>query len=323
VIFLRGKPSRGLSHQWKNLPRINLNSLRQARNDIIKPVNKAIIARQPDNTIQLTITINKAVVKKSYNQQLAEAVKKAKIPGFRKGKAPKKLVEEKTDKNKVYEAVIQKLVPEAYLEAIKEHQLNPIIAPKVEILNAKEGEDWQIRAITCEAPQIELKNYQAEIKKNLAPTKLWTPGKDKGKEEKEPSHEEKVQKVIETLLKLAQFSLPSILVEDELNRSLSSLINQANSLGMTIDQYAQSIGKTTTQLRQEYQSRVEEELKLLLILNEVVKREKVEVSDKEIDDLAKASGDQKLAKQLADPLQKEYLRGILARRKVLEKLASL
>jgi FKBP-type peptidyl-prolyl cis-trans isomerase (trigger factor) len=288
-------------------------------------MSKAIIARQPDNTIQLTITLDKGIIEKAFEKQLAETTRKAKIPGFRKGKAPKKLVEEKIDKNQIYEAVIQELVPQAYLEAIQEHQLKPIINPKVELLKAKEGEDWQIRATTCEAPKIELKNYQAEIKKNLAPAKLWTPDKDKGEEEKEtkPSLDEKIQKVIEILLKIAPFNLPSILVEDELNRSLASLIDQANSLGMTIDQYAQSTGKTTAQIREEYRTRVENELRLLLILNEICQREKIEASDQEIEALIKASGDQKLIQQLTNPLQKEYLRGILARRKTLEKLASL
>jgi FKBP-type peptidyl-prolyl cis-trans isomerase (trigger factor) len=288
-------------------------------------MSKAIIARQPDGTIQLTITIGKEVVEKAHEKQLAEAVRKAKIPGFRKGKAPKKLVEEKIDKDQVYQTVIQELVPQAYLEAIQEHQLKPIINPKVELLKAKEGEDWQIRATTCEAPKIELKNYQAEIKKSLAPAKLWTPDKNKGEEGKEtkPSLDEKIQKVIEILLKIAPFNLPSILVEDELNRSLASLIEQANSLGMTIDQYAQSTGKTTTQIREEYRTRVENELRLLLILNEIAQQEKIEISDQEIEALIKASGDQKLTQQLTNPLQKEYLKGILARRKTLEKLASL
>lgn len=288
-------------------------------------MSKAIIARQADGTIQLTITLGRDIIKKAYEKQLVEAAKKAKIPGFRKGKAPQKLVEEKIDKNKVYEAVIQELIPEAYLKAVKENKLNPIITPKIELLKAKEGEDWQIRAITCEAPKIELKDYQVEIKKSLAPGKLWTPDKDKGKEEKgaEPSLEEKIQKVIDVLLKMAQFSLPSILVEDELSRSLASLIDQANALGMTIEQYAQSTGKTTTQIREEYRARVENELRLLLVLNEIAKREEIEASDKEIEALIKASGDQKLTQQLANPLQKEYLRGILTRRKTLEKLASL
>ena len=285
---------------------------------------KAIIAKQPDGTVQLTITIDKDSVKKSYDEEITKAVKEAKIPGFRKGKAPKKMVEEKINKEELYQKVIQKLVPEAYLEAVKEHKLNPILTPKVELLKAKESEDWQIRATTCETPQIELKDYKSEVKRALAPTKLWTPGRDEEKgKEKQQSQEEKIQKVIEVLLKIAQVSLPAIMVEDEVNRSLSSLLNQVNSMGMTIDQYAQSTGKTTTQLRQEYRVRVESELKLLLVLNDIVKKEQIKVSDQEVEGLAKASGDEKLAEQLSDPLQKEYLRGILARRKALETLAKL
>jgi FKBP-type peptidyl-prolyl cis-trans isomerase (trigger factor) len=278
---------------------------------------KAILAKQADGTIQLNITLGKAEVKKAYQKELAEAAKKAKISGFRKGKAPKKLVEEKIDKSQIYEAVIQALIPEAYLEAVKENKLNPIITPKIELLKAQEGEDWQIRATTCEAPQIELKNYQAEIKKALAPGKLWTPDKGQAEKGKEagPSLDEKIQKVIEILLKLAQFSLPSILVEDEVNRSLASLINQANALGMTVEQYAQSTGKTTAQIREEYRLRVENELRLMLILNEIAQREKIEASDQDIEALIKASGDQKLSQQLDNPL--------LTRRKTLEKLAHL
>lgn len=288
---------------------------------------KAIIARQPDGAIQLTITISKGNVQKNLEKQLKKTAEEAKVPGFRKGKAPQKMVEEKINKEELYQKVIQELIPEAYLEAIKEHQLNPIITPKIELLKAKEGEDWQIRATTCEAPKIELGNYQEEIKKALAPTKLWTPGKGekaKGKEEseKEASTEEKIQKVIEVLLKTT-VSLPAIMVEDEVNRSLASLLNQVNSLGMTIDQYAQSVGKTASQLREEYRARTEGEIKLLFILNEIAKKEQIKVPDQEIEALAKASGDEKIAKQLQEPLQKEHLRGIISRRKVLENLSRL
>jgi trigger factor len=288
---------------------------------------KAIIARQPDGTVQLTFNIGKNIIQESFKKQLEIAAKEAKIPGFRKGKAPKKMVEEKINKEELYQKVIQELVPKAYLEAIKEHQLNPIITPKIELLKAKEGEDWQIRASTCEAPKIVLGNYKEEIRKALAPSKLWTPEKGekmKGKEgsEKEASTEEKIQKVIEVLVRTA-VSLPAIMVEDEINRSLASLISQVNSLGMTIDQYAQSAGKTTTQLREEYRARTESEIKLLFTLNEIAKKEKIRVTDQEIEALAKASGDEKLTKQLQDPFQKEHLRGIISRRKALEQLAKL
>lgn len=287
---------------------------------------KTILARQPDGTIQLTITIDKDLIQKSFGEFLAEAIKKVELPGFRKGKAPKKLAEEKIDKNKIYELIIQELVPEAYLEAVKENQLKPIISPKIELLKAKENEDWEIRATTAEAPKIELRDYRKIISQALAPAKLWTPEKgDKADSEKktEATQEEKIQKTIEILLKNFSFSLPQVIVEDELNRSLTNLLNQVNSLGMTVEQYLQSSGKTSSQLREEYQAKIEGELRLLFILSEIANREEIKISDQEIESLAKASGDEKLSRQLSDPLQKEYLKGILARRKALETLASL
>jgi trigger factor len=289
-------------------------------------MSKTILARQPDGTIQLTITVDKGLIQKSFSEFLAEAIKKVELPGFRKGKAPKKLAEEKIDKNKIYELIIQELVPEAYLAAVKENQLKPIISPKIELLKAKENEDWEVRATTCEAPKIELKDYRKIISQALAPAKLWTPEKgDKADSEKktEATQEEKIQKTIEILLKNFSFSLPQVIVEDELNRSLTNLLNQVNSLGMTVEQYLQSSGKTSSQLREEYQAKIEGELRLLFILSEIAKREEIKISDQEIESLAKASGDEKLSRQLSDPLQKEYLKGILARRKALETLASL
>lgn len=287
---------------------------------------KTILARQPDGTIQLTITLDKGLIQKSFNKFLAEAIKKVEVSGFRKGKAPKKLAEEKIDKNKIYELIIQELVPEAYLAAVKEQQLKPIITPKIELLKAKENEDWEIRATTAEAPKMELKDYREIVRKALVPAKLWTPEKgDKTDSEKktEATQEEKIQKTIEILLKNFSFSLPQVIVEDELNRSLANLLNQVNSLGMTVEQYLQSSGKTSSQLREEYQAKIEGELRLLFILSEIANREEIKISDQEIESLAKASGDEKLSQQLSDPLQKEYLKGILARRKALETLASL
>ncbi|MBI1919376.1 trigger factor family protein, partial [Candidatus Microgenomates bacterium] len=59
---------------------------------MISAVNK-----QPDGTIELTITIPAADVKKAWDQIVEETVKNTVLPGFRKGKAPKKLAEEKLD----------------------------------------------------------------------------------------------------------------------------------------------------------------------------------------------------------------------------------
>lgn len=286
-------------------------------------MTKSILAKIATGEVQLTITIPVQEIKAAYDKAFEEIAKELELPGFRKGKAPKKLLEEKIDKSKVYERVLQALVPQAYIKAVKEHNLKPILSPKVELLKAKEEEDWEIRATTCETPEVELGKYKEEIRKTLAPTKIWTPGAQKTQKSTETTEDEKTQKVIQKLLEIVKVDLPEMLVEDEVSRTLANLINQTNTLGLTIDQYLSSIGKSAETLRAEYKEKVVGQLKLQFALDEIAEKEKIEVSHKEVDDLIKAAGDEKLKQNLNEPLQKEYLKGILRRRKTLDFLVKL
>lgn len=288
-------------------------------------MSKSILAKQSDGAIQLTITIPVNEVNAAYEKAMVDIVNSAEIDGFRKGKAPRKIVEEKTDKSKVYEHVLQDLVPQAYVEAVKEHSVKPIVSPKVELLKAKEGEDWEIRATTCEEPSIDLGDYQEKVKTALAATKLWTPDQKTEDKEKtaESTAEEKTQKVIQALLESVKVEIPNIMVEEEVNRSVSNLIQQTNTMGITIDQYLASINKTADSVREEFKQKTLTNYKLQFALDKIAEKEKTEVTDQEIEDLVKVSGDENLQKELENPLQKEYLKNLIARRKVLESLTKL
>ena len=286
---------------------------------------KSIFAKQPDGAIQLTITIPVDEVNKGYERAIVEIVNNAEIDGFRKGKAPRKLVEEKTDKSKIYEKVLQDIIPKAYVEAVKEHSLKPILSPKVELLKAKEGEDWEIRATTCEEPIIELGDYKDKVKTALASGKLWTPDKKDAEKEKNPesAEDEKTQKVIQAILDTVKIEIPQIIIEEEVNRSVASLINQTNSMGLTIDQYLASIGKTPESIREEYSQKTMANYKMQFALDKIAGNEKIEVTDQEIEDLIKVSGDENLKIEMENPMQKAYIKGLIARRKTLEFLTKL
>ena len=127
---------------------------------------KSTIEKTQDGTIELKITIPWTIVKKEWDIVVAEMVKNSNLPGFRKGKAPKKLVEEKLDTSRIREEVLRQILPPAYLEAIREHSIKPIMDPKIHIEGElAEGKDWQFHAITSEAPLVELNGYKEEIKK--------------------------------------------------------------------------------------------------------------------------------------------------------------
>jgi len=114
-----------------------------------------------------------------------------------------------------------------------------------------------------------------------------------------------------------------MLIDDEVNRALSHLINQTNSLGLTIDQYLASINKTSEQIRAEYEAKVSDQLKLQFALDEIAEQENIRIEDEEVDDLIKATADETLRQNLDKPIQREYLRGILRRKKILDFLAKL
>lgn len=288
-----------------------------------KPTTK--LTWLPKKTFELEFTIPWEKAKKTYEKVLKEIASKTTIKGFRKGKAPIELVEKTLDKQKLYEQVIKKLLLETYQAVIKHHHLAPIISPKIQIISLKEGEDWKFKATACEAPEVKLDNYEQIVKGELAKIKIWTPdkGKPEKEEDKKQSYDQKLKTVTKALLENIKTEVSDILIEDEVNRMLSRLLDQVNNLNMTIDQYLASKGITSEQLREDYKKQAKETLKLEFILQKIVADRKIKVEKEEIDKMIQAVPNEKLRQKLNTPLQRAYIASILAKRKVLDYLTSL
>lgn len=285
------------------------------------------ISKTPEGTITLTVTLPWTEVNALYQKITGELVQEIEVKGFRKGKAPRELAEKELDRNKVYEEVIKHLIPEAYAKAVGEHKITPIIQPDIRLVKAKEGEDWQFTAQTCEKPTIDLGNWREVVKKGRDEAKkadIWLPGQDKQKTE-EPSPEavkqEKLRAIIEALLKEVKLTVPPVILESEVNKRLSQLLDEVQKLGMTIDQYLKSRNKTTESLRREYEAEIAESYKLEFILEEIADAEKVVVAAEEVDKLVKSAKTPEEQKALET--QKYYLTTILRRQKTLDRLLSL
>lgn len=266
----------------------------------------------PKSTIKLTITIPWSEIKAIYKKILQKKAGGVEIPGFRKGKAPLPVAKKRIGKDVLFRETLQEILPEAYTRAVKEHKLRPIIQPRIQVVTMEEEKDWQFEATTCEKPKISLGNYREEVKSALKDAKIWVPGKEE-KEKKKPEGEG-LKKLFETLLKTAKIELPQILVEEEVNRLLSGLLEQIDKLGLTLDAYLNSIKKTVEQLRKEYQERAERTLKLEFILETIADDLKIQVDEKEIDQMIKKTG---------PAVNKYYLASILRRQKTIDKLLNL
>ena len=274
---------------------------------------KSILARQDDGTIQLSISIPWATVKKAKEVAMEAYLASAQLPGFRKGKAPKKLVEENINQDHLREEVLRKLLPEAYTEALKEHDLKPILNPKINVQKLEDDKDWTFEAFTAEAPEITLGEYKTAVKKVTAETKIVVPGK-----EEEPVNFEEIAKVI---LETATVKIPAIIIEQEVDRLLSQTLDEVKRLGMTLDQYLASTNRNTDALRAEYAKKAENDIKLEFLLQKIAETEKITVEEKEIDE---AIGQAKTEAEKQNLENNRYLlASIIRQQKTLDFLRSL
>lgn len=276
------------------------------------------LERQANGTISLTITIPWTRVAQVKEAVITELVQKIELPGFRKGKAPREVAEKKLDSGNVYKEVIQKLLPGAYSDAAREHNLHPIVLPKIEIVEAKEGSDWVIRAHTAEKPGVTLGDYKKAIReaKSGKQNKIWKPGEEEKKPEPMTLGE-----LLDALLSVVTCKIPDILIENEVNRSLSDLIDQTKKLGLTVDQYLASTGRTAESVRKEYTDGARRTLTLEFALEAIADKESIFVSDDDIETAIKAAKTDE--ERAALTKERYYLASILRRQKTLDFLAAV
>lgn len=271
------------------------------------------IARTDDGTVQVNFFVPKEEIEKAQDKALAELVKNVTISGFRKGKAPIEKAKEKIDPSQLLEKTLGSILPELYAKALKDNKVVPIIYPKFEIM--KQGDVWEIQATTAELPIVDLPDYKDIIAGAIRAASL----------KKEPTKQEKEEIVIKTLLESIKVKVPKVIIDDEVNRRLSELLARTEKLGLKLEQYLASIGKTESTLREEYEKQVVDGVSLELVLNKIADSEKVEADEKDVDAALTASGiktDEHEGHAHLDE-QKAMIRSVLKRRIVLDQLSSL
>ena len=114
--------------------------------------------RIPDSQVVLTIEIEPERVEKSMDQTYRRVLPRLRIPGFRPGKAPRRIVEAHVGRQALLEEALDKLVPEVVEEAIKEQGIEMIERPDLEITSL---EPVVVKATVPVKPTVELGDYHA------------------------------------------------------------------------------------------------------------------------------------------------------------------
>lgn len=276
----------------------------------------------PRSTYKLEINIPWEKVKKEYDKAVEKASEEIEIDGFRKGKAPRKLVEEKIDKSKLKEAVLKEIIPKVYAETVKEHKLQPVSTPDIKLISSEEGKSWTLTATIANKPKVNLKNYQQKIKaiKDSKRKKVWKPG-DPQDEQAGAKEKPTLDEIINAIDEEVEVELSPLIILRETDRLLANLVDQTQQMGLTMDRYAMAKGTTRKQIRKDKEKQAEKNLKIEFALAEIADKENITVDEKDIDDILSKVKDDKEKEKLKENTY--YLAYLVRQQKTLDFLSNL
>ncbi|MDD7042398.1 MAG: trigger factor [Oscillospiraceae bacterium] len=111
------------------------------------------------NTYELVVSVGAEDFKKGIDKIYKKTAKNITVPGFRKGKAPKSVIEKLYGEAVFYEDTVNDMYPDAYTKAVEEAGIDPVDRPEIEITDVS-AEGFSFTAKVTVKPEVTVKKYK-------------------------------------------------------------------------------------------------------------------------------------------------------------------
>ena len=111
--------------------------------------------------VKLTVEMPFSELQPSFDAAYKTIAKQVSIPGFRKGKVPARVIEQRFGRGAVLEEVINDAVPKAYESALREKEIVPVGRPEVDVTEIEDGQHVKFTAEVDIRPEFEMPDYKA------------------------------------------------------------------------------------------------------------------------------------------------------------------
>ena len=121
----------------------------------------ANVTKLEDNKVRLDVEVSAEAVQQGVEAKVRELKKQLRVPGFRPGKAPRRMIENHVGRDYIYMETLQEQLPTWYSEAVVETDLRPIDSPEIDFDEAlDEREGFKFTATVPVRPEAELGEYK-------------------------------------------------------------------------------------------------------------------------------------------------------------------
>ena len=121
---------------------------------------KSTIEPVEGNKVKLSVTVDEAEFDEALAKSWKAIAREVRVPGFRHGKVPRKVLEARIDKGYARAEAIKDAVPEYYIAAVRLHDVDVIAQPDIDITAGEEDGEISFDAVVEVRPQIQVHGYQ-------------------------------------------------------------------------------------------------------------------------------------------------------------------
>ena len=111
------------------------------------------------NKVKVHVTVPAAEFERAIDGAFRKLAREVRIPGFRPGKAPRRLLEARFGTEAAREQALRDALPEYYVEAVQENAVDVIAPPEIEVTAGQDDGDVQFEAVVEVRPQVKLVGY--------------------------------------------------------------------------------------------------------------------------------------------------------------------
>lgn len=250
------------------------------------------------NVVLLTVTVSKEDVENYLQKVYLKTRGNYNIPGFREGKAPRRMIEKCHGSNVFLEEAVNMLIPEVLNKVRSDNTLKLLTIGEMDFLQAGNGVDLILTIKAVTEIDVLLGQYKGlpYQKKDTAVTEEEIAdeiAKDLQAKKREDAVNDKIQTVTDMAVDNADMHIPEMLIDEESKQKWRAFEQTLENHGLSIEQYLESHGISEKKLRADCRRSALHDIRIRCTLTAIARKENIAVTEDEM-------------KKEAEKISKEY-----------------
>src|SRR3954470_7644037 len=123
------------------------------------PGMKAVVEPLEGNKVKLSVEVDEQEFERALDTAFKKIAREVRVPGFRPGKAPRRILEARLGKDAARQEALREALPDYYAQAIKDNDVDAIAAPEIDITSGEESGPIAFDAVVEIRPQLSVPGY--------------------------------------------------------------------------------------------------------------------------------------------------------------------